>query len=191
MERKAIRILGLGGSLKAGSGSLSALKTVLAAAAAAGAETELLALHESGLPFFDPAKELKDYPVAVPAFLDAARRADGIVWCSPAYHGTVSGAIKNALDFLEFLSKDPVPYITDKPVALISVSGGAQAAVNTVNALAHVAQALRGIVVPMQAPIVTTGQTFDKEGRFSDAKMHARLELMGAELVKLAQKLKA
>lgn len=190
MEKNTVRILGLGGSMKAASGSLSALKTVLAAAAAAGAETELIALHESGLPLFDPGKNLADQPAGVHAFLDAARRADAYAWCSPAYHGTVSGSVKNALDFLEFLSKDATPYLTDKPVALISLGGGAQAAVNTLNALSHVAQSLRALVLPLQAPIITAGHSFDASGRFSDPKMHARLELLGAELVKLARKLK-
>ena len=176
--------------MKAGSAGQKALQIALNAAAAAGADTELLAMAELRLPMFDPALAQEQYPVNVTGFLDKVRRADGLIWCSPAYHGTVSGAVKNALDFLEFLSKDDPPYLTDRPVALISAGGGAQASVNTVNALAHVAQSLRALVLPLQAPIVTTGHSFDAAGRFSDAKMHDRLELMGRAVVDLAKRLR-
>jgi NAD(P)H-dependent FMN reductase len=47
-------IVGLGGSLRKGSTSLSALRRALADAAAAGAETTLLDLRELQLPMYDP-----------------------------------------------------------------------------------------------------------------------------------------
>lgn len=184
------RIVGMGGSIKAGSFGLKALQIVLDSAAKAGAETELLAVHDLNLPMFDPGKGIGDYPPHVTGFIEACRKADGFAWCSPAYHGTVSGAVKNALDFLEFMNQDKPAYLTYKPVGLISAGGGAQAAVNTVNALNHAAQSLRAVVIPLQAPIVTTGHSFDASGRFSDSKMHDRLEQMGQALVDYASRLK-
>lgn len=185
-----LHVLGLGGSVKPGSAGLKALDIALKAAAAAGADIELLAVHELNLPLFDPGKAQTDFPPQVTGFLDAMRRGDAFLWCSPAYHGTVSGAVKNALDYLEFLAKDSPPYLSDRPVGLIAAGGGPQAAVNTVNALAHAAQSLRAVVLPLQAPIVTTGHSFDATGRFSDTKMHERLEQLGRSLVEYAHRFK-
>jgi FMN reductase len=56
-----------------------------------------------------------------------------MIWSSPLYHGTVSGAFKNALDWLDLLSDRDPPFLTDKVIGLISAAGGVQAlqAVNT------------------------------------------------------------
>lgn len=186
-----LRIVGLGGSVKPASAGLKALETALRAAARAGAETELLSIHELDLPMFDPARGAGDYPARVAAFVAALRRGDGFLWCAPAYHGTLSGAVKNALDFAELLAKDEPPYLSDRPVGLISAGGGAQAAVNTINALAHAAQSLRAVALPLQAPIVTAGHSFDSEGRFSDSRMHERLEALGRAVVEYASRLRS
>jgi FMN reductase len=36
--------------------------------------------------------------------VEAVRGADGIIIAAPGYHGTVSGLVKNALDYLEDLA---------------------------------------------------------------------------------------
>jgi len=37
------------------------------------------------------------------------READAMLWATPTYHGTMSGALKNALDYMQLLAKDPAP----------------------------------------------------------------------------------
>ena len=53
----ALRIVGLGGSLRASSLSLAALAVALDGAAEAGASTELLDLRRLALPMFNPEHE--------------------------------------------------------------------------------------------------------------------------------------
>ena len=56
-----------------------------------------------------------------------------MIWASLLYHGTVSGAFKNALDWLDLLNDREPPFLTDKVVGLISTAGGVQGlqAINT------------------------------------------------------------
>src|SRR3712207_180352 len=97
----ALRIVGLGGSLEQPSASLSALKLALAAAAAKGAQTELLDLRTLELPLYRRSLEP---PADATRLAQTMSEADGFLWSTPLYHGTVSGAFKNALDWLELLA---------------------------------------------------------------------------------------
>jgi len=109
--------------------------------------------------------------------------ADGYLWASPAYHGTISGVVKNALDFIEYLSDRTPPYLHGKPVGLISTAGGTVAAVTTIQAMQHVAHSLRAWVVPLSVPIHQAHRAIDSQGRIIDPSVGERLALLGEELV--------
>ncbi len=59
----------------------------------------------------DTSAEEPEQPSSVHAFLAAVRAADALLICSPTYHGTISGAVKNALDYLEFMGGDTPRYL--------------------------------------------------------------------------------
>ena len=85
-----------GGSMAVPSRSLAALNLGLAGAQEAGATTELLDLRELSLPMYVPTTH--DFPTAVHRLLDEVYGAHGLLWSSPLYQGTISGAFKSALD---------------------------------------------------------------------------------------------
>jgi FMN reductase len=101
----AFKILGVNGSLREGSFSRRALNVVLEAARQQGAETRLLDLGAADLPMFRP-DEAEERP-AVKRVAEAVTWADAFVLASPDYHGSVSGAMKNFLDYhwAEFAGK--------------------------------------------------------------------------------------
>src|SRR5205814_7545458 len=104
-----IKILGLGGSRRQASHSLTVLKMALQAAAEAGADVELLDLNRLELPLFLPEQPVEVYPDPdyIRQYLAKWSVADGFIWCPPTYHASPSGAFKNALDFLELLPRRP------------------------------------------------------------------------------------
>ena len=117
-----MRIVGLGGSLARASRSRAALKAALAGVAEAGAETELLDLRELALPMYDPDQPGPTEPAS--RLIESCHAADGLLWSSPLYQGTISGAFKNALDWLHELGGREPPYLHDKVIGLISAAGG-------------------------------------------------------------------
>ena len=141
-----VRILGIGGSTRRGSMSLLALKTALRIAEENGAQTSLAAVRDLDLPLYNGERHLHDYPSTLHWLLDEVRAADGFVICSPTYHGTISGAVKNVLDSLEFLASDEPRYLGGKAVALLGYGGAS--AMNTINALYHTVRTLSAHVVP-------------------------------------------
>jgi len=88
-------------------------------------------------------------------YLEALRSADAVIVGSPGYHGTLSGLVKTALDYVEALSKDERPYFDGLPVGLIATAAGWQAAVSTLQALRTITHALRGWPTPIGLAINT------------------------------------
>ena len=187
-RNERIHVVGLGGTLRENSTSRWALEHALKAAETAGATTELLALADLDLPMFKPGKALHEYGPSVARLVTAARSADAMIWSTAGYHGTIAGATKNALDFLEFLAKDAMPYLHDRVVGLIATAGGELAAVNALNAMAHTAHALRGTVAPLMIAIPRSWAVFDQDGRMLDPKWASRLDQLGRLVVNLAEK---
>jgi len=143
---RPLRIVGLGGSLSPTSKSLIVLEVALRLAAEAGAETTLLDVRELALPVYDPSRHPADPPPGMVRMLAAVRAADAVLFCSPTYHGTISGAVKNALDALDPLGEDTPSYLTGKVAGLLALGGGG--ATNVLNALGHAVRAFDAQIVP-------------------------------------------
>ncbi len=141
-DERPIRLLGIGGSTRRGSRSLVALRAALRLAEEAGARTTLADVCELNLPVYNADWHVADYPPSLAWLLDEARASDGFIFCSPTYHGTISGAVKNVLDALAFMVSDDPPNLGGKPVGLMGYGG--QSAVNVLNTLHHAVHGLNG-----------------------------------------------
>jgi FMN reductase len=180
---RQLLIVGLGGSVAAQSRSLAALELALESAREAGARTELFDLHTLELPIYDPTERV---PVdAAQELIETAYRADGLLWSSPLYHGTISGAFKNALDWLHLLDDREPPYLTDKVIGLISTAGGTQG-LQAANTMEFVVRALRAWAVPYIVPVAQAWRAFDESGRVLDETVAGQLRLLGAEVARVA-----
>src|ERR1700759_4895344 len=179
-----LKVVGLGGSLRAGSRSRAALAVALDGAAEAGATVELLALRELDLPMYSPELEA-DPPAVVGTLIDTCYAADGMLWSSPMYNGSVSGSFKNAIDWLHMLgSRDPA-YLHDKVVGLISAAGGIQG-LQVINTMDFLARALRAWAVPYAVP--SPRSAFGDSGAIEDELIELQLRALGEEVVRVADR---
>jgi len=179
-------IVGLGGTIRAGSSTEKALVCALKAAEAKGAETRLLGGAFLGtLPIFDPRPS--DATAAQLELAEAVRAADGIIVASPGYHGSISGVIKNALDTLELTRTDPQPYLSHKAVGTIITADGWQAAGTTLMALRAIIHALRGWPTPFGAALNGGSGLFDETGACKDQKDAWQLSTVAEQVVEFAQ----
>jgi len=91
-----IKILGVGSSMRQGSFSTEALKIVLDFAKQNGAQTRLLDLQQTQLPMlYSKDKETKE----IQKVTDDVKWADAFILATPDYHGSMSGSMKNFLDY--------------------------------------------------------------------------------------------
>jgi FMN reductase len=183
----SVRVVGLGGSLRDGSTSLTALQTALDGAAAAGVEPSIIRVRDLDLPLYTPQRAT---PGAARSFADIVYGSDAMVWSTPTYHGSVSGSFKNALDWLILLADRDPPYLTNKPVGLVSTAGGVQG-LQAVNSMDFIVRALRGWSVPLVLPVAQSWQTFDPDGRLTDEMVAQQLRELGAEVVRAARQFEA
>jgi FMN reductase len=90
------KVLGVSGSLRAKSHGRIALSAILDAATEFGAEVRLLDLRQAGLPMYNPDAEPD--PRIMHCLADV-KWAQAFVLSTPDYHGAMSGAMKNFLDY--------------------------------------------------------------------------------------------
>ncbi len=112
------RVLGLCGSLRAKSYNRSALQ---AAAACMPANLQLTEALYDDVPLYNQDVQDQGVPAAVTRLADQIRGADALLIASPEYNFSLSGVLKNAIDWLSRLPAQP---FKNKPVAILSASMG-------------------------------------------------------------------
>ncbi|WP_067887445.1 NADPH-dependent FMN reductase [Nocardia vaccinii] len=177
-------VVGLGGTLRAGSSTERALRHCLAAVERQGGRTALFCGADINLPMYNPHDPART-PQAV-ALIEALRRADAVVIGSPGYHGGISGLVKNALDYIEDLRGDPTVYLDNKPLGCITCAYGWQAAVGTLGQLRAIGHALRAWPTPLGVPINSADPIWDAEGNLCDDTVAAQLELLATQVLTCA-----
>jgi len=176
-------VVGIGGTTSPGSATERILRASLDAAGALGARTRLFAGADLDLPMYGRARS---HPRAL-ALVEALREADGVILASPAYHGTVSGLVKNALDHAEDLRRADPPYLEGRPVGCIAVAGGPQAGAATLATLRAIGHALRGWPTPLGVAVDTSDRIFGADGAVDDAVVLCRLDLLAEQVVSFAR----
>lgn len=149
-----MKILAISGSLRAASNNTMLLRAV-ARLAPEGISVELFR-DLGNLPFFNPDIENTD-PPAVARFRAQLMAADAVIIASPEYAHGVTGAMKNALDWMVGCEA-----FVNKPVILLNASPRA----------VHAQAALKEIVTMMSALIMEEasitvpilGSKLDEEG---------------------------
>lgn len=101
----AFKVLGVGSSLRENASSTSALSIALDFAKKQGAEIRLLDLKQTKLPLYDPT--LNQSLSEINKARDDVNWSDALILSTPDYHGSMSGAMKNFLDYFwaEFAGK--------------------------------------------------------------------------------------
>lgn len=177
-------ILGIGGTTRPGSTTERALVVSLKAARAEGAETLMIPGPALVLPMY--AAGASERTPEGKELVDALRRCDGVIIASPSYHGSLSGLMKNALDYVEDLRMDDRAYFDGLAVGLIACAGGWQAAVQTLAAMRSIVHALRGWPTPLGAALNTSTKLFDEQGDCLDLSSKLQLETIGRQVVQFA-----
>lgn len=123
-----------------------------------------------------------DHP-NVKKYKEMASSADAFVLSSPEYHGTMSGVMKNSLDWLSF------DQTTGKIFGFISTLGG-QANTTTLNHMRVVARWIHGVSIPEQLVIAKVKSVFDEDGNIIDEEIDIRIQKFVDSIVLHATKLR-
>ncbi len=160
-----LTVLGIAGSLRKRSYNRAALRAAQQMAPA-GSQIEIFDLD--GIPLFSQDEE-KMPPDRVVLFKSRIRASDAILLVTPEYNYSISGIMKNAIDWASRPHGDNA--WEGKPVAIMGASGGA---FGTVRAQYHLRQIL--VTLDMKAInrpevlIANSAEKFDAQGNLTDEK---------------------
>ncbi|UPM42300.1 NADPH-dependent FMN reductase [Halocatena salina] len=170
------RVVALCGSLRDESRTRIALHRVLSATAGAGGTTTLLDLRALELPMLNAETEAGSEDTE--RLTATIAEADSVVLGTPNYHGSYSGALKNALDHC---GREE---LADTTVGLLEVAGGEFPG----TALAHlraVCRTLHAWTLPTEVAIPES-PTRITDDDVQDPEVADRLDRLGRELVAYA-----
>ena len=170
-----MRLLGVSGSLRRGSHN----RKLLDAAAATLPPSVTLQVFD-GLAEIPPYSEDESAPAAVQRLRAALAGADGLLFATQEYNGSVPGQLKNALDW----ASRPVAtnVLRNKPVAVVGASTGIFGAVWAQAELRKVLAAIDARVVDRELPVGQAEDAFDEHGRLADDDLELTLADLLAEL---------
>jgi chromate reductase len=181
-----MKIVGLSGSLRKGSYNSAALR----AAQALVPEGTTIEIAEIGdLPLYDDDVRAAGYPASVERLRRQLTEADAVLFVTPEYNYSVSGVLKNAIDWA---SRPPNQPFDGKPVAIMGASGGL---FGTARAQYHLRQMLVFLnAFPVNKPEVMIGQAqnkFDEAGNLTDEPTREFIRKLLASLVAWTERLQA
>ena len=181
MSNDPVTILGISGSLRRDSHNTELLHV---AAAEAPADLSLVVADISGLPLYnwDLEQEGPDrYPEPVTSFRRQIEEADGVLFASPEYNWSMSGVLKNAIDW----ASRPETPLRSKPAAIVS-GGGRFGGLRSQEDLRPVLRHFQMRVVETPEVIIpSVGGSFDEDGNFTNDRARDQIRRLMANLAAL------
>ena len=162
-EKPPARLIGMSGSLRAGSYSNAVLETLRETLAGTA---DLTLWDLAPIPPYNQDFEGEKRPASVKAMLAAIAEADGLVLCAPEFNHSIPGVLKNALDWASRPAFTSV--MAYKPVAIMATSPGA---ISGARCLEHTKVALDSMmarVVLARECIITSVAARTRNGRLVD-----------------------
>lgn len=174
-------VVGLGGTMRPDSSTERALRQCLAAVEQHGGQTALFCGEDLDLPMYNPSNAFRTERAS--RLVAALCKADAVLVGSPGYHGSISGLVKNALDYVEDLRGASRTYLNDVPWGCISCAYGWQAAVNTMGQLRVIGHSLRAWPTPLGVSLNSAEVLWDESGRLVDKSVGSQLETLALQLL--------
>ncbi len=180
-----IKLVAFCGSLRKASFNRLALQAFIERLPA-GAKAEIVEIGD--WPLYDADVQAQGFPAPVQAAQQKMLAADGIVFATPEYNYSVSGVLKNAIDWLSRTTPQP---FAAKPVAMFGAAGGP---LGTARAQYHLRQMmvfLDGRPVNKPEVMIGAAQTKFVDGKFTDEAGAKLLADLGASLALAIRQAKA
>lgn len=188
------KIVAFAGSLRTGSYNKQLLALAVDAARAADAEVTTVDLRELALPLFD--QDLEDasgLPEGAKKFKALLRASDGFLIASPEYNSSITGALKNAIDWASRSESDDEPTLAayrGKTAALFAASPGALGGLRGLVTLRTMLGNIGVLVLPDQVCISQAHEAFDEAGKLKDERKAKHVVRLARALVELVARLK-
>lgn len=188
-----LRVGVIWGSLRAGSYNKQLVRLVASQIERnLGVTLDEIDLNEIDLPMFSEDLESGGCPDSVLELKERMIACDAILFASPEYNGSLSGALKNAIDWASRprAGEEALACFRGKTAGLLAASPGELGGLRGLRHLRQILTQVGMIVVPTEYALSKAHESFDEDGNLIDEKCAARAQGVGDELVRVAKALK-
>jgi chromate reductase len=185
-------ILAFAGSTRSGSFNKMLVKIAARGAEAAGANVSFLDLRDLPMPIYDgDLEEREGLPDNARQFKDLLLAHSGLLIASPEYNGSMSGVLKNAIDWASrpVEGEPPLACFDGKVCSLMSASPGGFGGLRGLVPVRMLLGNIGVIVLPDQVAVSKAHEAFDDNGNLKDARQRTSVEALGAEVARMLFKL--
>jgi chromate reductase len=162
-DGQTLNVLGISGSLRKGSYNTASLRAAQELAPP-GMRIEIADI--AALPLYNEDVKAAGFPPPVQHLRQRIAAADALLFATPEYNYSMSGVLKNAIDWA---SRPPDQPFNDKPAAIMGASPGVT---GTARAQYHLRQSCvflnMHLVNRPEVMIGAAASRFDAEGRLTD-----------------------
>lgn len=177
-----IRILGIVGSLRKGSYNRALLRAAIELAPD-GMEISIFDNEiMSAIPLYNEDIRIQAVPKPVRILKQEIKQADGLIFAIPEYNFSVSGVLKNAIDWV---SRPPNESpLNGKPVAIMGASSGISGTIRAQMHFKQISTATNLLLVNRpQVYVANSADKFDSDGRLIDEDARHFIGLLMKELL--------
>lgn len=188
------KILAFAGSTRTDSFNKKLVKIATSGAMDGGADVTLIDLRDFAMPLYDGDFEKQQgLPPNTKKLKDLMLSNHGFLISSPEYNSSISGVLKNTIDWTSRQSEgeEPLACFKDKVAGIMSASPGG---LGGLRGLVHVRAILENIgvlVIPDQISINNANEAFNVDGTLKDKKQGDRAKKIGNNVARLLIKLSA
>ncbi|MGH9999159.1 MAG: NADPH-dependent FMN reductase [Nitrosopumilaceae archaeon] len=186
------KILAFAGSTRTDSFNKKLIKIATNGARDAGAEVTVIDLHDFPMPVYDGDLEQRDgLPATARKLKDLMLSHQGFLISSPEYNSSISGVLKNTIDWTSRQSQGEIPLacFKNKVAGLMSASPGG---LGGLRGLVHVRAILENIgvlVIPEQIAVAKAHEAFSIDGMLKDKKLEEQVKNIATNVTKILMKL--
>jgi NAD(P)H-dependent FMN reductase len=179
------RILAFAGSTRKDSYNKKLVRIAAQAAEGGGAEVTVADLADFPMPLFDEDLEkAQGQPATAVELKKLMVGSHGFLIASPEYNSSISGVLKNAIDWVSrpVPNEPPLVAYRGKAAVLMSASPGGLGGLRGLVHLRSILGNIGMIVLPDQVAVPQAFNTFGEDGKLKDAKQQASIEDLGRTL---------
>jgi chromate reductase len=190
-----VKLLAFAGSARKASLNQTLLELVISEARARGAEVTSIKLKDFALPLFDEDVEAASVPDGARELKALFRRHNGFLIASPEYNHSVTGILKNAIDWVSRPTDGEtilaLSAFRGKVAGLMAASLSPFGGARSLMQMRLILSALQVLVVPEQVLIPSAYAAFDADGALKDALPAQLLAELTARVINLCERLSA
>lgn len=186
------KILAFAGSTRTDSFNKKLVKIAATGAMEGGADVTVIDLRDFAMPLYDgDLEQQQGLPSTAKKLKDLMLSHQGLLISAPEYNSSISGVLKNTIDWVSRPSagEEPLACFKGKVAGIMSASPGG---LGGLRGLVHVRAILENIsvlVIPDQIAVSKAHEVFNADGTLKDKKQEDQVKRIGSSVAKLLLKI--